>query len=295
MAGTAPLAESATQARNGTSIDSTVSIRRPRGIGVRMASSAEVRRGRARRGNDVLSLRPADASESRSATAVTAASTIDGARVDVPSVEQPVERRLAVREAGADEEVGDAVGLEVEVVRCGARGERLDVLLPGEDRGSGLVGLVVGLADPGALRHDRDRRRTILLDPLQGVEPGIHQRLNVLRLVLRHLLGDHEVIRDRPGELGRRGDRTAARTLKGRGSERGEGTDGIDLTGDERGGRGVGEQRNQLDVLIGQPGFGQSQLQEVMVHGALLDRDLRSPQVGDAVDPLPGDDLVVAC
>ena len=135
----------------------------------------------------------------------------------------------------------------------------------------------------------------ILLDPLQGVEPSIHQRLDVLRLVLRHLLRDHEVVGYRAGELGRRGDRTAARTLKGRGSERCEGTDGIDLTGYERGGCGVGEQRDQLDVPVSKPGFGESQLQEVMVDGALFDRDLRPPQVGDAVDPLPGDDFVVAC
>ena len=42
------------------------------------------------------------------------------------------------------------------------------------------------------------------------------------------------------------------------------------------------------------PAFGQREQQQVVVDGALLDGDLLALEVGDAGDPVAGDDLVVA-
>ncbi len=70
--------------------------------------------------------------------------------------------------------------------------------------------------------------------------------------------------------------------------------DGVHLLGLERG-RGVGRrQRLDGDVVTGQAGLLQGEQEQEVVHRALLDRDRLALEVGDRVDALSGDDLVVA-
>ena len=78
------------------------------------------------------------------------------------------------------------------------------------------------------------------------------------------------------------------------GGERREHADRVDLAGHERRRGGVGEQRRERDVLLGQPGLLQREQQQVVVDRALLGGDLLALEVGDRGDAGPGDDLVVA-
>lgn len=182
----------------------------------------------------------------------------------------------------------------VQVLRSGARGERVDVLLAGEDRRARVVGLVLVGGHRVALGHDVDRGVAVLLDPRQRVEPGVHDALHELWTVTHHIGLEHEVVRDGAGELGGRGDRAAARALKRLRGERSERADGIDPAGGERGDSRIGRHRNQLDVLRRHFRLGEGEQQQVVIDRTFFDRDLLAPQITDARDALPGDDLVVA-
>ena len=162
------------------------------------------------------------------------------------------------------------------------------------NRGASVIGLEFGLADAGALHQDRQGAGGILLDQVQGGEPGIHDFLNLLGILGDEIAAADQQIADGAGMLAGGGESLGARTLEGLGGEGGIDPGRIHLAGGKGRRCRPGFQGHKFDVLGREARLFQDHQQQVMVDGALFGGHLFTLEIGDRVDTGGGDDLVVA-